>query len=90
MIDLLRKFTLEQDIDKLSEENELISFLLKHDYETLIANFQVLVILLKNNLCVSFLSKRGGGGQNGFIFVSLHDYIVLSSLIRLIIVFAAT
>ena len=88
MIDLLRKFTLEQDIDKLSEENELISFLLKHDYETLIANFQVLVILLKNNLCISFLSK--GGGQNGFIFVSLHDYIVLSSLIRQIIVFAAT
>ncbi len=52
MIDLLRKFTLEQDIDKLSEENELLSFLLKYDYETLIANFQVLVILLKINLIV--------------------------------------
>jgi len=40
MIDLLRKFTLEQDIDIPSEENELLGFLLKHDYETLIANFQ--------------------------------------------------
>ena len=45
MIDLLRKFTLEYDIDNLSEENELLNYLLQHNYETLITNFQVLVTL---------------------------------------------
>ena len=41
MLDLLRLFTLERDVENKDFDNELLGLLFRHDYEAVIKNIQV-------------------------------------------------